>query len=42
MTGPGIHVIDLVGRGKNLSEKMSFEVNKKQAMLRSAGILFQA
>lgn len=42
MTGLGIHVTDLVSRGKNLFENMSFEVSKKQAIPRSAGILFQA
>lgn len=42
MTGLGVHVTDLVSRGINLSENMSFEVSKKQPILRSAGILFQA
>lgn len=42
MTRVSISVTDWVGREKNLPEKMSLEVKKKQAVLRSAGRAFQA
>lgn len=46
MTGDwgGINVTDCTGREKknSLSEKMSFVVKKKQAVLRSAGTALQA